>query len=56
MIPDSLHSPLVQGWVLTARGAKNDTARRFSGFATGPEAKRILSEFGFSVPHPPPGK
>ena len=50
LIPDSLHSPLVQGWVITARGAKNDMARRFAEFATGLEAKRILSRYGFSAP------
>jgi len=55
-IPDSLHSPLVQGWVITTRGGKNDTARRFSEFATGPRARRILSKFGFSAPPAPGGK
>jgi len=50
LVPDSLHSPLVQGWVLTARAAKNDTAKAFANFVASPAGKQILGKYGFTVP------
>lgn len=50
LIPDSLHAPLEQAAVLTARGAANPAARLYLGFLGSPEARAIFDTFGFRLP------
>jgi molybdate transport system substrate-binding protein len=45
-----LYPPLEQGAVLTERGSANPAARQYLRFLLGPEARKILSDFGYGLP------
>jgi len=49
-VEPTLHAPLGQGAVLTDRGAANPAAGRYLAFLASPAAKKILQDFGYSVP------
>lgn len=51
-VPPSLHAavPLDHAAVLTNRGAANPAARRFLEFLASEPAKKILRDYGYSVP------
>lgn len=49
-VPEELYSPILQGAVLTRRGAMNVTAVRYLDFLRSAEAQSILERFGYSVP------
>jgi molybdate transport system substrate-binding protein len=49
-VDSKLHAPLEQGAVLTNRGATNPAAARYLVFLASPAAKKILLDFGYSVP------
>lgn len=55
MMPDSLHAPIVQQAVLLPPAAGDAAALDFGAFLTGPTARRIIGEFGYSVPAPSSG-
>lgn len=50
IVPASLHSPLVQGAVLTKRGAGNPAARAFLAFLRSAEARNVFARYGYDVP------
>lgn len=50
LVPQALHSPLDQGFVLTRKGAANPAARRFAEHVQSPAARRILATYGFELP------
>lgn len=50
LISDSLHQPLVQGFVVTKRAKDNALAKRFSDFMVGASARTIMRKFGFVLP------
>jgi molybdate transport system substrate-binding protein len=50
LIPDKLHQPLEQGFIITRRAADNSLAREFAGFIAGTEARAIMSRYGFTLP------
>jgi molybdate transport system substrate-binding protein len=52
MIPDSLHQPLKQGFVITAFGKENNftSAKDFVQFLTTPKSRDIMEKYGFSLP------
>lgn len=50
LIPDNLHRPLEQGFVLTRRAANNPLARRFADFVAQKQARSILARHGFVLP------
>jgi molybdate transport system substrate-binding protein len=50
LIPETLHQPLLQGFIITRRAAGNPLARRFADFMGSPVSKRILLRWGFSLP------
>ncbi len=50
LIPDRLHQPLLQGFVITRRAAGNALAQEFARFMSGREASAIMSQSGFSLP------
>lgn len=50
LIPNNLHQPLEQGFVVTKRAAKNPTAHNFATFMLSKEAKTILTHYGFVLP------
>ena len=52
-VPAGLYAPIAQGAVLTNRGAGNADARRYLEFLTGPDARRIFSQFGYGLPDKP---
>src|ERR1035437_5005959 len=53
LVPDSLHSPLLQGWIVTARAAKNDTAKHFADHFADTTSRHVLSRYGFVLPETP---
>jgi molybdate transport system substrate-binding protein len=48
VIPDSLHSPLMQAFVMLKHAERNAAASRFKNFILTKEASEILSYFGFT--------
>jgi len=52
-VPEAMYEPLQQSFVITKHGAGNSSAKDFSAFALGKEARGILSRFGFGLPASP---
>lgn len=50
LIPDSLHQPLEQGFVLTRRATGNPLALEFSRFMARREVRAIMIHYGFILP------
>lgn len=53
LIPEKLHRPLEQAFVITRRAESNPLAKRFADHVRTPSSRAILERYGFSVP---PGK
>jgi molybdate transport system substrate-binding protein len=50
LIPDQLHAPLEQGFIVTKRAAGNALARRFAEHMGGPAARAVMTKYGFVLP------
>lgn len=50
LIPDKLHEPLEQGFIITKRAAANPLAREFARFMAGKEARTSMTRYGFALP------
>jgi len=50
LIPDSLHEPLEQGFIITKRAESNPLARRFAEYLSGKEARAVMTRYGFVLP------
>jgi molybdate transport system substrate-binding protein len=50
LIPDKLHQPLEQGFIITKRAADNSLAQAFARFVAGKEARTIMTRYGFVLP------
>ena len=50
LIPDSLHRPLEQGFIITKRAAGNPLAQQFADYMGSTEARRIMVRWGFTLP------
>ncbi|MBI5435545.1 MAG: molybdate ABC transporter substrate-binding protein [Nitrosomonadales bacterium] len=50
LIPDRLHQPLEQGFIVTRRAAANPLAQAFARFMTGQEARTVMVRYGFVLP------
>ena len=50
LIPDRLHQPLEQGFIITKRAAGNPLAQAFVSFMAGQEARAIMTRYGFVLP------
>ena len=50
LIPDKLHQPLEQGFIITRRAADNSLARAFARFMASKEARAIMTRYGFALP------
>lgn len=50
LIPEKLHHPLEQGFVMTQRAANNPTARDFARFMSDPKVRAIMLRYGFALP------
>lgn len=51
LIPEQLHSPLTQGYVITSNGKDNKEAHKFVQFMSTDSAYTIMKQYGFTVPH-----
>lgn len=50
LIPDTLHQPLEQGYLITKRRADKPLARQFAQYMTSKETRRIMTKYGFVLP------
>lgn len=50
LIPDKLHQPLEQGFIITKRAASNPLAQVFASFMASPAARAIMARYGFTLP------
>jgi len=50
LIPEHLHAPLAQGFIITKRAANNGLAKRFADYMGGQQARSIMVQYGFSLP------
>lgn len=50
LIPDTLHEPLEQGFIVTARARDNAAARRFADYMDSPTARTVMEKYGFILP------
>lgn len=50
LIPDALHEPLLQAFVLLRHGADNALARDFGRYVQAPDARRTFVRYGFALP------
>lgn len=52
LIPDSLHAPLEQGFVITRRAEANPLAKVFATYMAGKSARAVMTKYGFVLPAP----
>ena len=50
LIPENLHTPLVQGFIITRHGKDNPLAQSFATFMESAAAHEILQDHGFMLP------
>lgn len=50
LIPDALHQPLEQGFIVTRRAAGNPLAHDFARHMDGPAARAVMKKYGFVLP------
>ncbi|MDT8399163.1 MAG: molybdate ABC transporter substrate-binding protein [Pseudomonadales bacterium] len=50
LIPDELHAPLDQGFVITKRAEGNAAAKRFSAYMSSKAARAVMTRYGFVLP------
>jgi len=50
LIPDNLHQPLEQGFIITRRAAANPVAARFADYMDSPGARALMAKYGFVLP------
>jgi molybdate transport system substrate-binding protein len=50
LIPDKLHQPLEQGFIITKRATGNLLAREFAGFMASKEVRVVMTRYGFVLP------
>ncbi|MDF9392101.1 MULTISPECIES: molybdate ABC transporter substrate-binding protein [Methylococcus] len=50
LIPDSLHEPLEQGFIITKRAENNSLAKRFADYISSKPARAVMTRYGFVLP------
>lgn len=50
LIPENLHAPLEQGFIITKRAAGNATAQRFADYMNSKAARTTMTRYGFLLP------
>jgi molybdate transport system substrate-binding protein len=50
LIPDNLHEPLEQGYIITKLGADKPLAKEFADFMGSKPARGIMTKYGFVLP------
>ena len=56
VIPDKLHQPLEQGFIITRLGADKPLAREFADYMGSKQARSIMAKYGFVLPFEKAGK
>lgn len=56
LIPDKLHQPLEQGYVITKHAESNVTAKRFADYMSSKPARAVMTKYGFVLPEDASGK
>jgi len=47
LIPDDLHKPLEQGFIITKRAINNSLAKRFATYMDSKQARAVMTKYGF---------
>jgi len=50
LVPDKLHNPLEQGFIVTRRAAGNALAKRFADYMDSKPARAVMRKYGFVLP------
>lgn len=50
LIPDTLHAPLEQGFIICKRAEKNTLAKRFADYMGSKSARAVMTKYGFVLP------
>lgn len=53
LIPEALHAPLEQGYIITKRAADNPLARQFADYMRSAAALAVMRRYGFVLPDAP---
>lgn len=56
LIPDTMHDPLEQGFIITKRGAGKPLARQFAEYMGSKQTRSIMTKYGFVLPGEKTGK
>jgi len=56
LIPDSLHDPLEQGFIITRLGANKPLAKQFADYMGSKPVRSIMTKYGFVLPFDKAGK
>jgi len=56
LVPDSLHKPLEQGFVVTNRAKDKKLAAEFSGWMADKTVRATMAKYGFALPRESTGK
>ena len=56
LIPDHLHAPLEQGFVITKRAESNALAQQFADYMGSKAARAVMTRYGFVLPGEAAGK
>jgi molybdate transport system substrate-binding protein len=50
LVPDALHAPLKQGFMITKRAGNSALARRFAAYVGSKPARVVMAKYGFVLP------
>jgi molybdate transport system substrate-binding protein len=50
LIPDNMHNPLEQGFIITKRGANKPLAKKFAEYMGSKQARGVMTKYGFVLP------
>lgn len=50
LIPEKLHKPLEQGFIITKQGANKPLAKQFADYMSSKQARSIMTRYGFMLP------
>lgn len=56
LIPNTLHEPLEQGFIITRRGANKPLVRQFADYMASGHARAVMARYGFVLPGEKVGK
>jgi molybdate transport system substrate-binding protein len=56
LIPENLHNPLEQGYVITKLGANKSLAKRFAEYMGSKQVRGVMTKYGFVLPGEKAGK